>query len=51
METGIYNRLLEIVREDQVKINEPMKDHTTFRVGGPADFFVTPESADEVRKD
>lgn len=49
METGIYNRLLEIVREDQVKINEPMKDHTTFRVGGPADFFVTPESADEVK--
>lgn len=49
METGIYNRLLEIVCEDQVKLNEPMKDHTTFRIGGPADFFVTPKAADEVK--
>lgn len=49
MEKGIYTRLLEIVREDQVKINEPMKDHTTFRVGGPADFFVMPETAEEVK--
>ena len=24
--------------------DEPMKKHTTFRIGGPADYFVTPES-------
>lgn len=46
----IYDRLVEIVREEQVKIDEPMKDHTTFRVGGPADYFVMPETADEVRE-
>jgi len=28
--------------------NEPMKNHTTFKVGGPADFFVTPADADEL---
>lgn len=46
----IYDKLMEIVRKEQVKIDELMKDHTTFRVGGPADYFVMPETADEVRE-
>lgn len=46
---GIYDRLLKIVGKEQIKADEPMKDHTTFRVGGPAEFFVMPETADEVR--
>lgn len=33
----------------EVRINEPMKGHTSFRAGGPADWFVIPESADELR--
>lgn len=28
----------------QYKINEPMSDHTTFRIGGCADVYATPES-------
>ena len=28
--------------------NEPLKDHTSFRIGGPADFFVTPSSVKEL---
>ena len=32
-----------------VTVNEPMNAHTTFRVGGPADWFVTPDSVDAVR--
>lgn len=31
-----------------VLYNEPMKDHITFRVGGPAKVFVRPESIDEL---
>lgn len=27
-----------------------MKTHTTFRVGGPADYFVMPETAEEVQR-
>ena len=27
-----------------------MKKHTTFRVGGPADYFVMPETKDEIRR-
>ncbi len=30
------------------KRNEPMADHTTWQVGGPADYFVTPIDLDEI---
>ena len=30
--------------------DEPLKNHVTFRVGGAADYFVSPESAEEVQK-
>lgn len=42
-------RLRAIVGEDNVRADEPMSAHTTFRVGGPADLYVIPESFDEVR--
>jgi len=38
----IIERLIIIVGETNVKIDEPMRNHTSFRVGGPADVFVTP---------
>lgn len=28
--------------------NEPMKNHTTFKIGGPADIFAAPQSVDEL---
>ncbi|MGN1115016.1 MAG: UDP-N-acetylmuramate dehydrogenase [Candidatus Ornithomonoglobus sp.] len=31
----------------QLLINEPMSRHTTFRIGGPADMFVSAQSAEE----
>ena len=42
-------RLRSIVGEDNVLVDEPMSEHTTFEVGGPADLYVIPESFDEVR--
>ena len=42
-------RLRAIVGEDNVREGEPMSEHTTFKVGGPADLYVVPESASEVR--
>ena len=30
--------------------NEPLKNHTSFRVGGPASAYVIPEDADELKK-
>ena len=47
---GLYEELCGILGEDHVQANEPMKKHTTFRVGGPADWFVTPEDEEQVRE-
>lgn len=46
--TDILLRFNEILSQDQIKINEPMKLHTTFKVGGPADFFVIPNSGEQL---
>lgn len=46
----IMKELSEILDVDCVKENEPMSGHTTFRVGGPADLFVTPRTKEEVQK-
>ncbi len=37
-----------ILKENQIKTNEPMKRHTTFGIGGPADCFLMPETTEEV---
>lgn len=34
---------------ENVKFNEEMKNHTTFKIGGPADIFISAQSADEIR--
>ena len=47
MKQEIITRLEQILTKDRIRQNEPMKNHTTFRVGGPADIFLTP-SAEEL---
>lgn len=47
--TELAWRLRQIVGEDNVLVDEPMSEHTTFEIGGPAELFVIPESTDEVR--
>ncbi len=44
----MINELYRIVGEDNVSLNEPMSGHTTFRVGGPAQYFVTPMDTEEL---
>ena len=34
----------------EIRTNEPMARHTSFRVGGPADRFMIPESEGELRE-
>ena len=46
--TGLAHRLVQIVGEDNVLVDEPMSEHTTFEIGGPADLFVTPDDVDEI---
>lgn len=40
----------EIMDSQRVLTQEPMSRHTTFRIGGPADYFLQPESVEEVQK-
>ena len=47
---NLYNDLCSITGEKNVLRDELMSGHTTFRIGGPADYFVMPSSADEIRK-
>lgn len=50
MNQEFYQKLTKILSEDRIRTQEPMKMHTTFRVGGPADYFVMPESSGEVQQ-
>lgn len=50
MKNEFYDALIQLTAEKNVLTDEPMKKHVTFRVGGAADYFVSPESAEEVRK-
>lgn len=42
-------KLLELVGEEHVFFNEPMKKHTTFRAGGCARCLVEPQSTEQLR--
>ncbi len=46
----IYEKLVEITTEENVKVNEYLKKYTYTRLGGKADFFVTPETYSQVQK-
>lgn len=49
MKQEFRNQLCGIVGSDNTYLNEPMSRHTTFRIGGPADYYVTPHSKEEIR--
>ena len=49
MNQNFYDKLNNVIAKDSILLDEPMSRHTTFRVGGPADFFVTPKANEEVR--
>ena len=44
----MLERLKELLGEAKVLVQEPMAFHTTFRIGGPADYFVMPETVEEL---
>lgn len=49
MNIEFYNQLVNLIEEKRVLVDEPMKKHTTFRVGGNADYFVMPQNETEVK--
>ncbi|NMA73267.1 MAG: UDP-N-acetylmuramate dehydrogenase [Bacteroidales bacterium] len=48
MEDLFYQKLLQIFPENRIKLKEKMVNHTSLRIGGPADYFVTPAGTEEI---
>ena len=48
MKEDIKVRLEQIVGSESVKTDEPMSLHTTFRIGGKADYFVLPKTKEQI---
>lgn len=46
----LYYELCSITGKKNILKDEPMSAHTTFRIGGPADYFAMPSSAEEIRR-
>jgi UDP-N-acetylmuramate dehydrogenase len=50
LDRALVDRLQAELTESEVRLNEPMSGHTSFRIGGPADVLVMPRSvADLIR--
>ncbi len=47
MNRDFYVKLLKIISENKIKRDELLVSHTSFRIGGPADYFVLPENVQE----
>jgi len=45
----LIKQINKVILKANIKINEPMENYTSFKVGGPADILVTPENAEEVQ--
>lgn len=47
-ENGIFKELSEIVGEENIIENEPLSRHTSFKIGGPARYFLTPKDEEGI---
>jgi len=45
----IIKQINKVTSKENIMIDEPMENHTSFKVGGPADILVTPENVIEVQ--
>jgi UDP-N-acetylmuramate dehydrogenase len=48
MKEEFYQKLKGILKENQILIDEPLAKHTTFQIGGPAQFILLPHSISDV---
>lgn len=49
MDQKIKNRFLALLGEQNVLTDEPMSNHTTFRIGGAADYFLLPTEGTQIK--
>ena len=46
--SDFFQTLGQVLRAEQIRVREPMSRHSTFRAGGPADYYVEPETRQEL---
>lgn len=44
---ALLKELRSFLKEEQILLDEPMRHHTTFQIGGPADYLLLPASTEE----
>lgn len=49
MKKEFEQKLETLLGREKILYNEPMKKHTTFRVGGAVEYFLMPESVEEIQ--
>jgi len=45
----MYSGLISLISPEIVKVNELMKHHTTFEIGGPVDLLILPRNTSEIK--
>ncbi len=50
MKQEVKEKFSQLLGAQNVYLDEPMCRHTTFRIGGPADYFLVPESYGQIRE-
>ena len=48
--TQIVQELSKLINPENMKIDEPMKKHTSFHIGGNADIFIKAKSKEEIKQ-
>ena len=43
-------KILNVLGDEKVRLDDPLKNHTSFKTGGPADVLVNVANADELIK-
>lgn len=47
---NLYLQLIEKINSNYIFINEPMKKHTSFKIGGNADIFIKVQNANDLKE-
>lgn len=45
----MFDELREQLSEEIILLNEPMQNHTTFKIGGPVDMLICPHTTEEIK--
>ena len=48
IEVNVYDILKQFIPSERISAKEPMANHTSFKIGGPADIYVQPASGKEL---